>query len=241
MTTTTTKRILNKMFKENTGRALCDSGDAYGRQYERNQKVRDLYAVPDTIRAESNEFISISLNTFKRLVDMCDFEPTMDAMFKTYSKKQEDTYNLEDMESFAEMMNDGDVEFSSEPFTCNTCNEETSLDQTLQFTAFMNQDVEYIILQVHGGCDVRSGYSTPRIFSISSDSDSPTSVLVNPDLSVTCDCEHGAYSDDNGNTWYNHDDTLEIDIQKAWTLNGETGSIICKKCNSQLKIHADCY
>jgi len=58
------------------------------------------------------------------------------------------------------------------PITVNTYNEECLLDQTLLFTYFelrerdaRSRDREaFIILQIHGGCDVRGGYSRPRVF-----------------------------------------------------------------------------
>lgn len=52
-----------------------------------------------------------------------------------------------------------------EPFTCNTYNHEFgSLSQVLQGTNIGGLYAEYVILQVHQGCDVRGGYTAPRVY-----------------------------------------------------------------------------
>lgn len=64
-----------------------------------------------------------------------------------------------------------------QPVTVNTYNEESALDQVLLFTYFELRtgpgrggcsDV-YVVLQVHGGCDVRGGYTRPRVFRVTTD------------------------------------------------------------------------
>jgi hypothetical protein len=84
-----------------------------------------------------------------------------------------------------------------EPITENTYNGEDALDRTLQFTmfSFINSprtsipdyaagevdrqprdyeflpDGTYVLLQVHGGADVRGGYTDPRLFEVTGESD----------------------------------------------------------------------
>jgi hypothetical protein len=53
------------------------------------------------------------------------------------------------------------------PITCNTYNEECLLSQTLLFTYFELENEEYVVLQIHGGCDVRGGYTMPQVFTCS--------------------------------------------------------------------------
>jgi hypothetical protein len=52
------------------------------------------------------------------------------------------------------------------PLTCNTYNEENLLDQTLLFVFFTMEHESYVVLQVHGGADVRGGYCDPKVFSL---------------------------------------------------------------------------
>jgi len=53
-----------------------------------------------------------------------------------------------------------------EVYTTNTYNHECSLDQTLQFITFTVDRQEYCVLQIHGGCDVRGGYTDPVLFEV---------------------------------------------------------------------------
>lgn len=61
-----------------------------------------------------------------------------------------------------------------EPLTVNTFNHGTLLDQTLLFVHFELRCSElrreclgtYVVLQIHGGCDVRGGYTRPRVFRV---------------------------------------------------------------------------
>ena len=49
--------------------------------------------------------------------------------------------------------------------TYNTYNGEWgTLSQDLQLTAFGGAHAEYAAVQVHGGCDIRGGYTAPRVY-----------------------------------------------------------------------------
>jgi hypothetical protein len=45
----------------------------------------------------------------------------------------------------------------------NTYNHENDLDQVLQYVRFAIDGEQFILLQVHTGCDVRGGYTTPVV------------------------------------------------------------------------------
>ncbi|MCK9567466.1 hypothetical protein M0R72_00790 [Candidatus Pacearchaeota archaeon] len=51
-----------------------------------------------------------------------------------------------------------------EPMTVNTYNGEDMLSQVLLYTYFTWNNEAYIVLQIHGGADVRGGYTKPRVF-----------------------------------------------------------------------------
>ena len=48
--------------------------------------------------------------------------------------------------------------------TFNTYNGDSDLSQVLQGSYLEINDEEYIMLQIHGGCDVRGGYTNARLF-----------------------------------------------------------------------------
>ena len=52
---------------------------------------------------------------------------------------------------------------SQEPSVFNTYNEESALSQVLQGAVYYREGCEYLIVQVHGGADVRGGYSRPIV------------------------------------------------------------------------------
>ena len=65
----------------------------------------------------------------------------------------------------------GGIYGDGEPVTVNTYNEENLLDQTLQFVYFIIDRQDYVVLQVHGGCDVRGGYTDPQVFECNGNSE----------------------------------------------------------------------
>lgn len=164
----TTDRILIKMLTENTGRHMLDSGGTYGRNWERNQK-RDFLAEPTTTFAvreyQGKPEFEITHNVFHWLRDRLDYDARLTATFKRFCKKtaNKNKYDLELMEDFAELRRDDPGESVQ---TVNTYNGEDLLSQTLQYTLFRYNHDEYVLLQIHGGCDVRGGYTTPRVFRV---------------------------------------------------------------------------
>lgn len=63
----------------------------------------------------------------------------------------------------------GGIYGEGEPFCENTYNHESLLSQTIQYVFFTVDKEPYVIVQVHGGADVRGGYSKPHIFAVSED------------------------------------------------------------------------
>lgn len=53
--------------------------------------------------------------------------------------------------------------------TINTYNGEDLLSQTLQYVYFRCDGTDYVALQIHGGADVRGGYTEPVVFETSDD------------------------------------------------------------------------
>ena len=156
---TETQTVLLEMFQENTGKHLLDSGGAYGRNWERNQK-KDLFEEP-MIDAQYGD---VTVSAIRWLEDRVTFDPDMDAKYQAFVSERADTGHLDDMMSFAESLEGTGLYGDGDPMTVNTYNHECVLSQTLQFVYFEHDHTSYVILQVHGGCDVRGGYTAPRVF-----------------------------------------------------------------------------
>ena len=157
MTTLTiepTALILADMFTENTGRALCDSGDAYGRNWERNQGMtaQDFLDAP-----AAYWYYGPTLSTFHYINTHLTFSPVMDRLFSIFTVDSDEPY-LADAEAFAAHM------VGEEYQTYNSYNWETFLDTVVQWVEFEYNSTTYVLLQVHGGADVRGGYTRARVF-----------------------------------------------------------------------------
>lgn len=156
MNATRTEQVVYEMLTENTGRHLLDSGDAYGRNHERNQ-AKSL----DDFRNEARTVFDtrwgdVSVSLFHHLVDKLTYAAEEDNYFHQWAKDKDD-YWLQLVEDYAEFRG-WEIAFSE-----NSYNRESNLSQVIQYTVY---DSGLVALQVHGGADVRGGYTAPRIFSI---------------------------------------------------------------------------
>jgi len=113
------------------------------------------------------------------------------------------------------------------------------------------------MLQIHGGCDVRGGYTKPQFFRVL---DRDYFIMAQNDVRVSCECGYcNAYSDDGGYHWYSdggyrnnrvNDETKQTDLngdvvedkdipfaeRLEWEATGEFGKDIvrCNKCKKPL-------
>ena len=132
--------VFQEMLTTPTAHHILDSGAIYGRAYQRN-RTRDFANEPQATLCQSEVSVSVyhHLNACLEEDQLChQFDP-------------EDPRWLEDHGLFPE----------SEAW--NTYNWDNNFDQVLQG---QNLTEDYVLLQIHGGCDVRSGYTEPRLFHI---------------------------------------------------------------------------
>ncbi len=158
-----TERILIEMLKENTGTHMLDSGGETGRHWQRNQQ-RDFSSEPGSnlefhFYAKGHLSISYTRKVLPYLSERLTFNRELNNEFQHFLKSGDFCY-LEAMEEFCRV---NEFEFS----TVNTYNGECNLDQTLQYTAFGRTEFpDHVLLQIHGGCDVRGGYTKPVVFNL---------------------------------------------------------------------------
>lgn len=97
----------------------------------------------------------------------------------------------------------------SEPVTVNSYNEENLLDQVILFTYFElrtglgrgGNHGSYVVLQIHGGCDVRGGYTRPRVFRVTDDDELAIFDFRRGTIFCEAESEHW-WSTDDGYHWY---------------------------------------
>tara|TARA_R100001163_G_scaffold29715_1_gene23627 strand:+ start:654 stop:1484 length:831 start_codon:yes stop_codon:yes gene_type:complete len=183
----TTEEMLAAMLTTSTGRALCDSGDAYGRHWSRNQKaveqsgltaVEHFMAQKESIvefsDCQGNLEIEVTHNVFHWLRNRLHYDEVEDEKFREFGEQpdQEDKSWLETAHEYVDKVagSHGIYGDASEPASFNTYNGECLLSQVLQFYLYQSEDnVEYVLLQIHQGCDVRGGYTRPVVFEMTED------------------------------------------------------------------------
>jgi hypothetical protein len=155
---TLTDEILAGMLTENTGSHMLDSGGAYGRNWERN-KGRDVVSFIDAPAVNVTEY-GIDLDLFHYLRERIEFMPEIQSEFDDFCNMEEnqktDWYTLMD-EWCEKYPTDWVRGFNSYNYDC-------LLSQTIQGNYFEYEGEVYLMLQIHGGCDVRGGYTAPKIF-----------------------------------------------------------------------------
>lgn len=202
---TEVERMLVKMLTENTGASILDSGFAYGRHWERNREVKDFRSLPEVeVTVWKDGQVDALVNIFHYLrayLDLDDTTKQLNREFDEFEKMPEydDRSWLKTMEAFVKSLESRGLEYG---WTFNTYNDEYNvLSQIIQGTVFFKdgEDNAYVALQIHNGCDVRGGYTRPRIFRII---DYDNFFAGMDELCAGCECMH-IYSD--GACWYDYD------------------------------------
>jgi len=208
--TPSTTEIIKSMMKKNTGRHMLDSGSAYGRNFEENQKIEDLEDVPHATHDFGMYGDDIEILTYvstyhflKHRVDYDKQAHQLTKQFYEYANSPE----LED-ENWLSCMK---ACFGG--CSVNTYNQESNVDQVLQFVTFDLEYVgyaderdprpedrefkigdrivraveeihgEFVALQIHNGCDVRGGYTAPVVFEAPHNADY---LMMSPPTDVSC-------------------------------------------------------
>lgn len=165
-----TNKVLARMLKENTGTHFLDSGGANGRAWQRNQ-ARDFDREPTT-SLSWRWGLEVTHNVYHWLNERLDFSPTWQARFDAFveSKGEDDrsSWPLLMEEFFDDLREKGHevcgIYGEGGPLTVNTYNHTSLLSQTIQFTYATVDGDGVILLQIHGGADVRGGYTAPKAF-----------------------------------------------------------------------------
>ena len=175
-----TEQILKEMFEENTGIHCMDSGGKSNRGWQIRQKNPDWINTPKIYM----EYDEICRSTYKVLCEMLKFEPAEQAKLDYLLNEDENDEEYSISQFFPQSMNYG-----------NTCNDDTDLDVDFQFYIDGNEQIPLIIIKVHNGCDLRGGYSSPKVFSFEYFED--LYEIFSENTYFKCDCGFSGYSDDN--------------------------------------------
>jgi len=224
-----TKDALLSMLREDTGRHMLDSGDHYGRHHEENQ-TRDITGEPPVTVDYSFGDILPSISTFHFLKDRLDYAPNVDTTLQEFLSER-DVSHLAGMEAFAEseafaldtgtpIDEIGGLYGEGDPMTVNTYNGECALDQTIQFVFVEAGGEAFVLLQIHGGCDVRGGYTRPRAFRVDAFDaaemfDYARVTIHDPEANVHWDTDNAGYY------WYENGLTAGANLEEYPMIEAE--------------------
>ncbi len=181
---TRTQKVLAGMLRENTGASILDSGGAYGRSWQRNL-VKPFWEEPRTTlefrQYDGKVEIGVTHNVFHWLSDKLTYNRSMTKALRKLGER-EGLSGMRLAERFPEWLAEkgaevGGIYGEGGPQVVNTYNGEDCLSQTLQYVYFTLCDGQYgrrrsyvegehVVLQIHGGADVRGGYTEPVVFDV---------------------------------------------------------------------------
>jgi len=203
-----TKQIIFSMLTENTGTHMLDSGGDNGRHWQRNQDL----TVETLDKAEAATFdsfelkygrISVTANLYHFLADRLTFDEEKTADLEAFGKSEDHANEpwLASMEAWLDARRDAGIEITGlygegEPITVNTYNHENHLSQTIQFIYWTENHEAFVALQIHGGADVRGGYTAPKVFA------AEDQILFFADAHVACDKCDAHWQTDDTVHWY---------------------------------------
>ncbi len=175
----TLDQTIAAMLTENTGKHALDSGGAYGRAWQRNigKTVDDFRAMPSataqiTVREFNGETVAEILpcvNVFHLLtggaLELDDLCHEFNAM-PVDDWKSNDFYGVSiDGAEWLEMRG-----FNASGESFNTYNWASNHSQVLQGAELTREgeygEEKYLLLQIHGGADVRGGYTDAKLFKL---------------------------------------------------------------------------
>ncbi len=181
-------KLLASMLTENTGIAMMDSGGENGRAWQRNagktvytfkaepevsfEIEADKYGIWNAVKqsrdllpeSEWTYHLDFSVSTFHYLASILELDDLCDS------------FNAKPVKDWGgELFGTSETgdKWIKKHFTVgdiwNTYNGENTLDRILQGTNLrhVETDDKYILLQIHGGADVRGGYTDAKLFKLS--------------------------------------------------------------------------
>lgn len=211
---TKTEKVIHDMLLENTGMAMMDSGGYSGRNWQRNQSIVDFREMPVFDYEWDGSWFNITKSLFHHINESCEFDPIENKKFVNWCKRNEESSDCYSAEEYFEQNG------WSGSHTDNSYNYENLLSQVIQYTTCFDK----LYLTIHGGADVRGGYTDVKVFDYDSDM-----FYMMSDCRLECKCGD-VYSDDCGNHWYDGQGFGKDGIPSFWTKHLFRDKLQCKIC-----------
>ena len=172
-TTSNTKELIFSMLTENTGQHMCDSGGDNGRMWQRNANkcLQDFEEEPEELYQYDPKYNEIyrTVSVFHFLTndlevdDICFRFNEINTNPKDWDADTNTNVSIYgvSVEAWQYLTELNEVEVSR---SWNTYNGESDLSQTLQGANLTINEDYYVLIQIHGGADVRGGYTDAKLF-----------------------------------------------------------------------------
>lgn len=213
-----TKKKIIEMLTENTGIGLLDSGDAHGRAWQQNRTIEDfdkIAKIKATVNSKGS-FEEITRSTYHFLMDQL----SINAKSKAYQTALEHLINSSD-ESYIDGIREFISTFKESRNIVNTYSDTCLLDHGLQVAGFYDGEEDFVILQIHTGCDERVGYTAPYIFA-----GCVEDLICGAGVECHCTKCGGQWDSDDGGFEWSGDSNLEV--------KSKDGKVYHKRCGGVL-------
>ena len=225
---TATENKIYKMLIENTGRHMLDSGGDSGRHWQQNKSlsVEDFQAAPASYL---DQWGSLEISLFHHLAGAVTYDAPLDAAYREFTRGSDKTY-MEDIAAFLEYI--GATYDESQSY--NSYNYDSALSQCIQWQEFALGDRQLVLLQIHGGADIRGGYTAPAVFSLNDEYS-----LISEYATVYCTGEDPHAYDYSGGEWTRDGEYslrfTPYSMQQESLKVGVSAYIPCESCGAPLE------
>lgn len=222
------ENLVYSMLKTNTGINCMDSGGDNGRMWQRNagKTLKDFKAEPHCTASFDKYGIDVTFSVYRHLVSTLE----LDALCAKFNKLpcdnwDGDFYGTSDKQ--CKWLENRGFEIDQHRDSFNTYNWDSNFSQVLQGTFLKNGIDSYVLLQVHGGADVRGGYTDAKLFKCDSDYFLYEMAFFGLDgeecLDFTSGGDVAIYNRDTGNSEYLNNASIDALCAKyeGRTLTGE--------------------
>lgn len=163
-----TENLIYEMLIEDTGKHFLDSGGEAGRNYQRNagRTIDSFRNEPVERYEQAGGYIERTVSVFHYLNN---FGLSIDETCREFNEintgcrdwdADGDVYGV-CKKAWAHLVERHDVRVLR---TFNSYNGESDLSQVIQGSHVAIDSEDYMLLQIHGGADVRGGYTNARLF-----------------------------------------------------------------------------
>jgi len=216
------------MLKEKKG-----NGRGYGIPNWVLNQTRDFMAEPRAVLYFRHGEINYYRSVFHHLNDYLEYHEQLSSEFHGFASQEDfkDEAWLVVMKDFLEHLEATREDFKH-VFSENTYNHESMLDQDVQYEYFTLDSDPFVLLHIHNGEDIRSGYTTLYVFSMYDES-----FFCFADGCIKCDsCDAFWYTDDAFH-WY-FEATIGIVHEKVNLEDllddlavDDSGNATCPRCH----------